>query len=395
MGAAGVVLLASSASWPGGISRCACRTDDAQIDGHVNAVSARVGRHRRRGARRRQPVRREGHAARADRAPATTRSPWRGRRPTWPRTRRRRAPRTRRADDHHDVHLAGDRGRGSDLEGAEARLVVGARAPARGRGQGDARRRRTWSGCKPLLAKDEVSRQEYDAAVLGADAAHAARESADGRGARGREAESRRRRRASTQARTGPEQVTIAEGARRLGRRPRRRWRGPTSPRRGSTSSTPRSRPPSAASSAAARSRSGQVVQAGQPLLAVVPLEDVWVVANYKENQLRRIRPGQPAIVAVDAYGGREYRGKVESIAAGDRRALQHPAARERERQLREGRAARAGQDRARPRPGSRPPAAARDVGRAHDPDAMSHGRPPAGRGRPRGRQPVDRGRSR
>jgi membrane fusion protein (multidrug efflux system) len=60
----------------------------------------------------------------------------------------------------------------------------------------------------------------------------------------------------------------------------------------------------------------GQVVQAGQPLLAVVPLDEVWVVANYKESQLRNIRPGQAATVAVDAYGGKEYRGKVESIAA-------------------------------------------------------------------------------
>jgi len=40
------------------------------------------------------------------------------------------------------------------------------------------------------------------------------------------------------------------------------------------------------------------------------------VVANYKENQLRRIRPGQQVAVAVDAYGDHEYRGKVDSIAA-------------------------------------------------------------------------------
>jgi membrane fusion protein (multidrug efflux system) len=50
--------------------------------------------------------------------------------------------------------------------------------------------------------------------------------------------------------------------------------------------------------------------------LALVPLEDVWVVANYKESQLTSIRPGQPAVIAVDAYGGREYHGKVDSIAA-------------------------------------------------------------------------------
>jgi len=60
----------------------------------------------------------------------------------------------------------------------------------------------------------------------------------------------------------------------------------------------------------------GQVVQPGQPLMAVVPLEDVWVVANYKENQLNRIRPGQAAFVSVDAYGGRVFRGHVDSIAS-------------------------------------------------------------------------------
>lgn len=48
----------------------------------------------------------------------------------------------------------------------------------------------------------------------------------------------------------------------------------------------------------------GQVAQAGQPLLAVVDLDNVWVTANYKENQLENMRPGQKAVVSVDAYGG-------------------------------------------------------------------------------------------
>ncbi len=60
----------------------------------------------------------------------------------------------------------------------------------------------------------------------------------------------------------------------------------------------------------------GQVIQAGQPLLALVEIENVWVTANYKETQLRNMRVGQPAIIDVDAYGGREYRGHVDSIAA-------------------------------------------------------------------------------
>jgi membrane fusion protein (multidrug efflux system) len=58
----------------------------------------------------------------------------------------------------------------------------------------------------------------------------------------------------------------------------------------------------------------GQVVQAGQPLLAIVQLDDVWITANYKETQLKEMRPGQRAVISVDAYG-KEYKGKVDSIA--------------------------------------------------------------------------------
>jgi membrane fusion protein (multidrug efflux system) len=46
----------------------------------------------------------------------------------------------------------------------------------------------------------------------------------------------------------------------------------------------------------------------------VVPLDDVWVTANFKETQLRRMKVGQRVTISVDAYG-REYQGHVESIA--------------------------------------------------------------------------------
>ncbi|MBI3031741.1 MAG: HlyD family secretion protein, partial [Candidatus Rokubacteria bacterium] len=61
----------------------------------------------------------------------------------------------------------------------------------------------------------------------------------------------------------------------------------------------------------------GQVVQMGQPLLAVVPLESVWVVANFKETQLSRVRPGMQVAVAVDGFPGETFPGSVESISAG------------------------------------------------------------------------------
>ena len=61
----------------------------------------------------------------------------------------------------------------------------------------------------------------------------------------------------------------------------------------------------------------GQIVQSGQPLLALVPLNDVWVVANFKETQLTRIRPGQRAEVRVDSHPGVAFTGTVNSISAG------------------------------------------------------------------------------
>ncbi|MBI3523272.1 MAG: HlyD family secretion protein [Betaproteobacteria bacterium] len=71
----------------------------------------------------------------------------------------------------------------------------------------------------------------------------------------------------------------------------------------------------------------GQLVQAGQPLLAVVPLNDIWVVANLKETDLRNIQPGAPVEMQVDAYPGLAVEGSVESLspATGARFSLLPP----------------------------------------------------------------------
>jgi membrane fusion protein (multidrug efflux system) len=58
----------------------------------------------------------------------------------------------------------------------------------------------------------------------------------------------------------------------------------------------------------------GQIVQAGQGLLVVVPLQDVWVTANFKETQLKNMKPGQKAEISVDTYG-KTFSGHVDSIA--------------------------------------------------------------------------------
>ena len=59
----------------------------------------------------------------------------------------------------------------------------------------------------------------------------------------------------------------------------------------------------------------GQLVQAGQPLMTVVPLEDVWVTANLKETETADVTPGDSADITVDAYKGVHFRGHVESLS--------------------------------------------------------------------------------
>ncbi|HZW79862.1 MAG TPA: HlyD family secretion protein [Candidatus Deferrimicrobiaceae bacterium] len=58
----------------------------------------------------------------------------------------------------------------------------------------------------------------------------------------------------------------------------------------------------------------GENVAPGQELMKVIPLNDVWITANFKETQLREMRVGQPVTIEVDAYG-RKYKGKVNSFA--------------------------------------------------------------------------------
>jgi membrane fusion protein (multidrug efflux system) len=59
----------------------------------------------------------------------------------------------------------------------------------------------------------------------------------------------------------------------------------------------------------------GQLVQAGQPLFSIVPLNDVWVVANLKETQLAHVNAGDRVEIKVDTYPGRKFYGRVESLS--------------------------------------------------------------------------------
>jgi membrane fusion protein (multidrug efflux system) len=63
--------------------------------------------------------------------------------------------------------------------------------------------------------------------------------------------------------------------------------------------------------------RVGQYVQPGVKLMTIVPMQNVYVVANFKETQLERLHRGQPVEIKVDAFGGIKVRGRVDSLAPG------------------------------------------------------------------------------
>jgi membrane fusion protein (multidrug efflux system) len=179
-----------------------------------------------------------------------------------------------------------------------------------------------------LLAKDEVSQQQYDAAVAAADAARAATDSARAQvqeaqtgigvaqsqlmaaraGASQASAQlasaqtapqqvaAQRARAASADAKVLQQRAAVQQAELNL------QYATVKAPMKGIVSKK--------------GVEVGQVVQPGQPLMTVIPLEDVWVTANFKETQLKNMKAGQSAVISVDAYGGRDFKAHVESLAA-------------------------------------------------------------------------------
>jgi membrane fusion protein (multidrug efflux system) len=179
-----------------------------------------------------------------------------------------------------------------------------------------------------LLAKDEVSQQQFDSAVAAADGAGAGVDSARSQVAEAeagiRVAESRlvasrggeqQAHAALQSAQTGPEQVTAVR-ARAASAEARVQQAKAAMQQAEQNLLYATIRAPQAGIVSRKSVEAGQVIQAGQPLMAIIPLENVWVTANFKETQLTNMRAGQRATISVDAYGGKEFRGHVDSIAA-------------------------------------------------------------------------------
>ncbi len=178
-----------------------------------------------------------------------------------------------------------------------------------------------------LIEKDEVSRQQYDAAVAAQQAAQAAVDSARAAVTEGETgiavAESRlaQARGGVTQAssavrtaETAPQQMQVTRA--RVSAAQARLAQADAAIQQAKLNLEYATVKATVAGIVSRKSvEPGQVVQPGQPLMALVPLSNVWVTANFKETQLREMKPGQRAVIHVDTYGGRTYQGHVESIA--------------------------------------------------------------------------------
>lgn len=213
-----------------------------------------------------------------------------------------------------------------DVEGARARLAS-MQARLKEATANATRTGRDLDRMKQLIVKDEVSQQQYDAAVAAAEAAKAGVESAQAVISEATQAvsvaDSRRVQAigALTQAQadlrtahTAPEQVTVAR-ARAQSAAARVQQASAALEQANLNMAYTSIKAPIAGRVSKKSVEPGQVIQPGQPLLAIVPVEDIWITANFKETQLKEMRPGQRVSISVDAYG-RSYAGTIDSIAA-------------------------------------------------------------------------------
>jgi membrane fusion protein (multidrug efflux system) len=181
---------------------------------------------------------------------------------------------------------------------------------------------------KGLLAKDEVSQQQYDSMAAAAEAQRATVDSmqaqvveaeADVRVAESRLSASRAGEQQAQSvlrsAQTVPEQIAVTK-ARVASAEARIQQSKAALAQAELNLEYTTIKAPIDGVLARKNVNPGQVIQAGQPLFAIVQVSDVWITANFKETQLAKMKAGQHAVIEVDAYGGRDFAGHVDSIAA-------------------------------------------------------------------------------
>jgi membrane fusion protein (multidrug efflux system) len=214
-----------------------------------------------------------------------------------------------------------------EVEVARARLGA-AQARLREAQANATRTARDVERLRGLLAKDEVSQQQFDAAVSASDVSKAAVDTVRAQIAEAeagiRMAESRQiqatageqQARAALQGtQTAPEQVTAMRARASSAQAHVEQAKATLAQAELNLAYTVVKSPVKGIISKKSVNP-GQVVQPGQPAMALVQIDDVWITANFKETQLENMRPGQRVTVDVDATGGKDLTGHVDSIAA-------------------------------------------------------------------------------
>lgn len=314
-------------------------TDDAQIDGHITQVSARVGGTVTKvNVKENQSVdagtvlveldprdyqvavdraRAELADAQANAAGAATGIPL---------TQVSTETGVRSAAGGVEEAQAGVEVADSQVKTAHAQLVA-AQARQREKEATAVKSAKDVERLKGLAAKEEIAQQQFDAAVSAADSARAAADAATSdvtaaqsavavaeqraRQARATAAQAQAQLRASQ---TGPEQLRVTKARADVAAA---RVQQMTAALAQAELNLQRTKITAPTPGVISRKtvEVGQVIQPGQPLFALVSLGDVWITANYKETQLKRVQPGQRATIAVDGVD-RDFEGHVESIAA-------------------------------------------------------------------------------
>jgi membrane fusion protein, multidrug efflux system len=181
---------------------------------------------------------------------------------------------------------------------------------------------------KQLIAKDEISQQQYDAAVATAAASRAAVDTAQAgvlqaeheiavaQAKTGQSQAELQQAEAEAQgAKTAPQHVVITRAEAQSAEARVQLAKAALDQARLNLEYTT-VKAPVAGTVSKKTVEAGQVVQGGQPLMAIIPQEDIWVTANFKETQLAEMHPGQSATVSVDAFGGRVFNAHIDSIAS-------------------------------------------------------------------------------
>ncbi|MDR3745604.1 MAG: HlyD family secretion protein [Acidobacteriaceae bacterium] len=173
---------------------------------------------------------------------------------------------------------------------------------------------------KPLVQKDVISKQQYDAAVAAAAGSRAAVAEAEANVlAQQNAVSSAKQRLAQSEAQSaqsvknGPGQIRVQQSRVTAAEAAIQQAQAKVEQARLNLSYT-RITAPTAGIVNKKNVQVGANLAAGQDLMTVIPLTDLWVTANFKETQLLHMRPGQTVTIKVDAYGDRKFSGKVTQV---------------------------------------------------------------------------------